>query len=156
MCGRRIWSRSEILREPREERDRSVRQARPEKVPVLRRASDDPPQQQVRSTDENDLEGVPPRLEEIAENRRSQVGTGERSEKIRTYNYPQSRVTDHRINLTLYNLARIVSGDELGEIIQPSTRGLLLKLGAKPLDTRFVSPRGWTRWCWVSPKSWGK
>lgn len=43
--------------------------------------------------------------------RRSQVGTGERSEKIRTYNYPQSRVTDHRINVTSYNLAAVMDGD---------------------------------------------
>ena len=49
--------------------------------------------------------------------RKSMVGSGDRSERIRTYNFPQGRVTDHRINLTLYNLARIVSGDELGEIV---------------------------------------
>jgi len=52
-----------------------------------------------------------------ASERKSLVGSGDRSERIRTYNFPQGRVTDHRINLTLYNLARIVSGDELGEII---------------------------------------
>jgi peptide chain release factor 1 len=46
-----------------------------------------------------------------AAQRKSQVGTGDRSEKIRTYNYPQNRVTDHRINLTLYNLDRFVEGD---------------------------------------------
>lgn len=46
-----------------------------------------------------------------ASQRRSLVGTGDRSDKIRTYNYPQNRVTDHRINLTLYNLDRIVLGD---------------------------------------------
>jgi peptide chain release factor 1 len=54
---------------------------------------------------------------ERATERKSLVGSGDRSERIRTYNYPQGRVTDHRINLTLYNLSRIVSGDELGEIV---------------------------------------
>jgi peptide chain release factor 1 len=55
-------------------------------------------------------------LEERGEERRLQVGSGERSEKIRTYNYPQNRVTDHRIGLTLYRLEGIVNGD-LDEII---------------------------------------
>ena len=54
--------------------------------------------------------------EAIASDRRSQVGSGDRSEKIRTYNYPQSRVTDHRIGLTLYKLDEIMNGD-LDEII---------------------------------------
>jgi peptide chain release factor 1 len=54
---------------------------------------------------------------EIAEERRGQVGTGDRSERIRTYNYPQGRVTDHRINLTLHKLGSIVDGD-LDEIIE--------------------------------------
>jgi peptide chain release factor 1 len=49
--------------------------------------------------------------------RRSQVGTGERAEKIRTYNYPQSRVTDHRINLSSYNLAGVLEGG-LDEFIE--------------------------------------
>jgi peptide chain release factor 1 len=49
--------------------------------------------------------------EKYAAQRKSQVGTGDRSEKIRTYNFPQNRVTDHRINLTLYNLDRFIEGD---------------------------------------------
>src|SRR5690606_16394224 len=49
--------------------------------------------------------------EERASIRSSQVGSGDRSERIRTYNYPQNRVTDHRINLTLYRLDRIMEGD---------------------------------------------
>ncbi len=53
---------------------------------------------------------------EVAEARRSQVGTGDRSERIRTYNYPQNRVTDHRIDLTLYKLGNVLEGD-LDEII---------------------------------------
>ncbi|HDJ22826.1 MAG: peptide chain release factor 1 [Candidatus Aminicenantes bacterium] len=58
--------------------------------------------------------------EKIAQDRRSQVGTGERSEKIRTYNFPQSRVTDHRVNLTLHKLECILDG-ELDEIIDALT-----------------------------------
>lgn len=53
---------------------------------------------------------------EIAENRKSQVGTGDRSERIRTYNYPQGRLTDHRIGLTLYKLEDILDGN-LDEVI---------------------------------------
>jgi peptide chain release factor 1 len=56
----------------------------------------------------------------IAEERKSLVGSGDRSERIRTYNYPQGRVTDHRINLTLYKLDEVMQG-ALGEVIQPLT-----------------------------------
>ena len=56
------------------------------------------------------------RHEGIAEDRRSQVGTGDRSERIRTYNYPQGRVTDHRIGLTLYKLDTFLDG-EIDEIL---------------------------------------
>ncbi|HHU54793.1 MAG TPA: peptide chain release factor 1 [Mollicutes bacterium] len=55
--------------------------------------------------------------EEVADSRRSKIGTGDRSEKIRTYNYPQNRVTDHRISLTIKQLDRIIEGD-LDEIIE--------------------------------------
>ncbi|MBN9319470.1 MAG: peptide chain release factor 1 [Caulobacterales bacterium 68-7] len=51
--------------------------------------------------------------------RKSQVGSGDRSERIRTYNYPQGRVTDHRINLTLYNLPKIIEGEALDDVIDP-------------------------------------
>jgi peptide chain release factor 1 len=56
----------------------------------------------------------------IAKDRRSQVGTGERSEKIRTYNFPQSRITDHRINFTTHQLTGVLDGD-LGELIEAVT-----------------------------------
>jgi len=52
-----------------------------------------------------------------AADRKSQVGTGDRSERIRTYNFPQGRVTDHRINLTLYKIDKVLSGEALDEII---------------------------------------
>ena len=55
-------------------------------------------------------------LDEISSKRKTMVSTGDRSAKIRTYNYPQGRVTDHRINLTLYNLTAIMDGD-IQEII---------------------------------------
>ena len=54
---------------------------------------------------------------ERSADRRSQVGSGDRSERIRTYNYPQGRVTDHRINLTLHKLEKIVAGDSLDDVI---------------------------------------
>ncbi|GAA5813266.1 hypothetical protein MFLAVUS_006741 [Mucor flavus] len=56
---------------------------------------------------------------ERRDSRNKQIGTGGRSEKIRTYNYPQSRVTDHRINLTLYELEQIISGEALMHVIEP-------------------------------------
>ena len=56
-------------------------------------------------------------LEEISSKRKTMVSTGDRSAKIRTYNYPQGRVTDHRINLTMYNLSAIIDGD-IDEIIE--------------------------------------
>jgi peptide chain release factor 1 len=55
---------------------------------------------------------------ETSEKRRSLIGTGDRSERIRTYNFPQGRLTDHRINLTLYRLEDIVNGD-LDDVIGP-------------------------------------
>ena len=61
---------------------------------------------------------VTKREAETAEKRRSLVGTGDRSERIRTYNFPQGRLTDHRINLTLYKLDDIVEGD-LDDVIGP-------------------------------------
>jgi peptide chain release factor 1 len=55
---------------------------------------------------------------ERAQDRKGQVGTGDRSERIRTYNFPQGRCTDHRINLTLYKLERVLAGESLDEIIE--------------------------------------
>ena len=57
------------------------------------------------------------RAAERAADRRAQVGSGDRSERIRTYNFPQGRVTDHRINLTLYKLDRVLAGEALDELI---------------------------------------
>ena len=57
---------------------------------------------------------------QYAERRKSQVGTGDRSEKIRTYNYPQSRITDHRINMTIYSLENFMNGD-IGEMVKALT-----------------------------------
>jgi peptide chain release factor 1 len=55
---------------------------------------------------------------ERAADRKSQVGSGDRSERIRTYNFPQGRVTDHRINLTLYKIDKVMSGEALDEFIE--------------------------------------
>jgi len=58
---------------------------------------------------------------ERSADRRGQVGSGDRSERIRTYNFPQGRVTDHRINLTLYKLSQVIAGEALGELIDALT-----------------------------------
>jgi peptide chain release factor 1 len=68
--------------------------------------------------------------EKISKDRKSQVGTGERSEKIRTYNFPQSRVTDHRLNQSLYNIEGIIDGD-LDEIIKNLTLHFQAKMMAE-------------------------
>jgi peptide chain release factor 1 len=64
----------------------------------------------------------------VAEDRRGMVGTGERSERIRTYNFPQGRITDHRINLTLYSLERIIEGN-----LQPLIEALVTQHQAEAL-----------------------
>ena len=56
--------------------------------------------------------------QERSKNRKSQVGSGDRSERIRTYNFPQGRVTDHRINMTLHKLEKFLSGDAFDELNQ--------------------------------------
>jgi peptide chain release factor 1 len=71
---------------------------------------------------------------EQEEDRRSQVGTGERSEKIRTYNYPQSRITDHRINLSSYNLPAVMDGDFDLFVDELSTRDEAERLSAVGLE----------------------
>ena len=59
--------------------------------------------------------------QERSTNRRSQIGTGDRSERIRTYNFPQGRVTDHRINLTLHRLEEFLEGEAFDEMIESLT-----------------------------------
>ena len=73
--------------------------------------------------------------QKIAQNRKSQVGTGERSEKIRTYNFPQSRVTDHRLNLTLHRLEEVLDGN-LDEIID----ALILRAQSNQLASLAENP----------------
>jgi len=70
------------------------------------------------------------RRQEVDETRRSQVGTGERAEKIRTYNYPQSRVTDHRINISNFNLPTVMDGDIDEFIDELATRDEVARLAA--------------------------
>jgi peptide chain release factor 1 len=69
---------------------------------------------------------------ERAEARKNQVGSGDRSERIRTYNFPQNRLTDHRINLTLYKLDLVMQGDiaELFDSLKLSAREELLRATA--------------------------
>jgi peptide chain release factor 1 len=74
------------------------------------------------------------RRNELEADRRSQVGTGERSEKIRTYNYPQNRVTDHRIGLSNYNLPAVMDGDIDDFIDELTTRDEAGKLAAAGVD----------------------
>ena len=66
---------------------------------------------------------------EYAEQRRAQVGTGDRSERIRTYNFPQGRVTDHRIGFTLYSLEKFMLGDmdEMISALQIAVQNKLLE-----------------------------
>ena len=74
--------------------------------------------------------------QERADERRSQVGTGERSEKIRTYNFPQSRVTDHRAGITVHKLDQVMEGD-LGELLDEVTKVMTARAqedAAKPKD----------------------
>ena len=65
--------------------------------------------------------------DERSEARKLQVGSGDRSERIRTYNFPQGRVTDHRINLTLYKLDRVIEG-ELDELVDALIKDFQTKL----------------------------
>jgi peptide chain release factor 1 len=67
---------------------------------------------------------------ELAADRRAQVGTGERAEKIRTYNFPQRRITDHRINFTVHNLDQVLGGepDELTAALQDAEKRKRLEL----------------------------
>jgi peptide chain release factor 1 len=76
-----------------------------------------------------EIEEEKQRLEQ-EETRRSQVGSGERSEKIRTYNYPQSRVTDHRINISSYNLPAVMDGEIEPFIDELATRDEAERLAA--------------------------
>lgn len=81
------------------------------------------------------------RKAEIAQNRKSQVGTGERSEKIRTYNFPQSRITDHRLNENFHNMESILDGDLddiLGKLIAQSQAQALGEMPRDPGQAKDV------------------
>ena len=69
---------------------------------------------------------------ELAADRRAQVGTGERSEKVRTYNFPQDRITDHRVNLTVHNVEKVLGGelDELTGALEADERRRALEAHA--------------------------
>ena len=56
-----------------------------------------------------------------AAERKGQIGSGDRSQRIRTYNFPQGRVTDHRINMTLYNLPQVLEGQDLDDLVDALT-----------------------------------
>lgn len=71
----------------------------------------------------------------LASDRKSQIGTGDRSEKIRTYNYPQGRITDHRINLTVYNIDKFTNDGDLDEMIE--------SLKAEDEATKMAKMEGW-------------
>ena len=58
---------------------------------------------------------------ERAADRKDQIGSGDRSERIRTYNFPQGRVSDHRINLTLYKIEKVIAGEALDELVDALT-----------------------------------
>ena len=79
---------------------------------------------------------------DIAAQRKTMVSTGDRSAKIRTYNYPQGRVTDHRINLTLYNLNGVMNGDimEVINALKMAENAEKLKIGGLQFLFYFLRP----------------
>jgi hypothetical protein len=94
-----------------------------------------------------------------AADRKSQVGSGDRSERVRTYNFPQGRVTDHRINLTLYKIDKVMAGEALDEIIDALTQAdtaersrrswSILPLGNDPAGDDRLDPRRGLRRRWA-------